>query len=204
MPAGRGRRRALARHRGRRPAFSGPRDEGIREILVNRGGAFHGFRQETPPLDVVRGRRGPALRAAHPRLPAEGELGAPAPHLARHFRGARPARLQPRAAAPRPPSRCGSLALRARRRRRGRGAPPPARRALRATAAAAGVEDSGHDPGFAGPGAPHPGRGRASETRTGIGPGSRAGSGTVPMTMPPASGNVAPSHPRGRPNRCAG
>jgi homogentisate 1,2-dioxygenase len=37
----------------RRPAFSGPADEGIREVLVKRGGAFHGFRAETPPLDVV-------------------------------------------------------------------------------------------------------------------------------------------------------
>jgi len=37
----------------RRPAFVGPQDEGIRETVVKRGGAFHGFRQETPPLDVV-------------------------------------------------------------------------------------------------------------------------------------------------------
>jgi homogentisate 1,2-dioxygenase len=37
----------------RRPAFVGPQDEGIREIVVKRSGAFHGFRQETPPLDVV-------------------------------------------------------------------------------------------------------------------------------------------------------
>lgn len=37
----------------RRPTFVGPQDEGIREIAVKRGGAFHGFRQETPPLDVV-------------------------------------------------------------------------------------------------------------------------------------------------------
>jgi len=37
----------------RRPVFAGPVDEGIRDIAVKRGGAFHGFRQETPPLDVV-------------------------------------------------------------------------------------------------------------------------------------------------------
>jgi len=37
----------------RRPTFVGPQDEGIREILVKRSGAFHGFRQKTPPLDVV-------------------------------------------------------------------------------------------------------------------------------------------------------
>ncbi|HTP49316.1 MAG TPA: homogentisate 1,2-dioxygenase [Anaeromyxobacteraceae bacterium] len=37
----------------RRPAFEGARDEGIREMAVKRSGAFHGFRQETPPLDVV-------------------------------------------------------------------------------------------------------------------------------------------------------
>jgi len=37
----------------RRPTFVGPQDEGIREIAVKRSGAFHAFRQETPPLDVV-------------------------------------------------------------------------------------------------------------------------------------------------------
>ncbi len=37
----------------RRPAFRGPLDEGIRELLVKRGGAFHGFRQPTSPLDVT-------------------------------------------------------------------------------------------------------------------------------------------------------
>ena len=37
----------------RRPEFAGPLDEGIRHLLVKRGGAFHGFVSETPPLDVV-------------------------------------------------------------------------------------------------------------------------------------------------------
>lgn len=37
----------------RRPEFSGPRDEGIRELLVKRNGAFHGFSYDTSPLDVV-------------------------------------------------------------------------------------------------------------------------------------------------------
>ena len=37
----------------RRPAFRGPLDEGIRELLVKRGGAFHGFRQPRSPLDVT-------------------------------------------------------------------------------------------------------------------------------------------------------
>jgi homogentisate 1,2-dioxygenase len=37
----------------RRPAFSGPRDEGIRELVVKRGGGFHGFRLPESPLDVV-------------------------------------------------------------------------------------------------------------------------------------------------------
>ena len=37
----------------RRPAFTGPRDEGLRDLVVKRGGAFHGFRYPHPPLDVV-------------------------------------------------------------------------------------------------------------------------------------------------------
>ena len=37
----------------RRPEFAGPVDEGIRHLLVKRGGAFHGFASPTPPLDVV-------------------------------------------------------------------------------------------------------------------------------------------------------
>jgi homogentisate 1,2-dioxygenase len=37
----------------RRPKFSGPRDEGIRALVVKRGGSFHGFAYEASPLDVV-------------------------------------------------------------------------------------------------------------------------------------------------------
>jgi homogentisate 1,2-dioxygenase len=37
----------------RRPVFGGPRDEGLRDLLVKRGDAFHGFRYPHPPLDVV-------------------------------------------------------------------------------------------------------------------------------------------------------
>jgi homogentisate 1,2-dioxygenase len=37
----------------RRPAFAGPRDEGIRDLVAKRGGRFHGFRYPHAPLDVV-------------------------------------------------------------------------------------------------------------------------------------------------------
>ncbi len=37
----------------RRPEFHGPQDEGIRDLLVKRSGAFHGFRTDFSPLDVV-------------------------------------------------------------------------------------------------------------------------------------------------------
>jgi homogentisate 1,2-dioxygenase len=37
----------------RRPSFRGPLDEGLRQLLVKRGGTFHGYALETPPLDVV-------------------------------------------------------------------------------------------------------------------------------------------------------
>jgi homogentisate 1,2-dioxygenase len=37
----------------RRVELRGPLDEGIRELVVKRAGAFHGFRHETSPLDVV-------------------------------------------------------------------------------------------------------------------------------------------------------
>ncbi|MFT3769305.1 MAG: homogentisate 1,2-dioxygenase [Minicystis sp.] len=37
----------------RHPEFTGPRDEGLRGLVVKRGGAFHGLRYDTPPLDVV-------------------------------------------------------------------------------------------------------------------------------------------------------
>jgi homogentisate 1,2-dioxygenase len=37
----------------RRPTFTGPRDERLRDLLVKRAGAFHGFRSPHAPLDVV-------------------------------------------------------------------------------------------------------------------------------------------------------
>jgi homogentisate 1,2-dioxygenase len=37
----------------RRPEFAGPRDEGIRDLVVKQSGSFHGFRVENSPLDVV-------------------------------------------------------------------------------------------------------------------------------------------------------
>ncbi len=37
----------------KRPEFVGPMDEGIRDLLVKRNGAFHGFCVEHSPLDVV-------------------------------------------------------------------------------------------------------------------------------------------------------
>ena len=37
----------------RLPEFKGPLDEGIRDELVKRNGAFHGFRNDDSPLDVI-------------------------------------------------------------------------------------------------------------------------------------------------------
>ncbi|HVR62378.1 MAG TPA: homogentisate 1,2-dioxygenase [Polyangia bacterium] len=37
----------------RRPIFRGPTDDGVRNLVVKRRGAFHGFRYEDAPLDVV-------------------------------------------------------------------------------------------------------------------------------------------------------
>ncbi|HMF43959.1 MAG TPA: homogentisate 1,2-dioxygenase, partial [Polyangia bacterium] len=37
----------------RRPSFDGPRDEGLRDLVVKRGDAFHGFHHAHAPLDVV-------------------------------------------------------------------------------------------------------------------------------------------------------
>lgn len=37
----------------RRPHFTGPNDEGLRDLVVKRSGEFHGFRYEHAPLDVV-------------------------------------------------------------------------------------------------------------------------------------------------------
>jgi homogentisate 1,2-dioxygenase len=36
-----------------RPDFRGPLDEGMRDLVIKRAGAFHGFRYEHAPLDVV-------------------------------------------------------------------------------------------------------------------------------------------------------
>jgi homogentisate 1,2-dioxygenase len=37
----------------RRPTFVGPSDEGLRDVVIKRGGTFHGFRADHSPLDVV-------------------------------------------------------------------------------------------------------------------------------------------------------
>ncbi len=37
----------------KRPAFDGPRDEGLRDLVVRKGGAWHGFLLEDSPLDAV-------------------------------------------------------------------------------------------------------------------------------------------------------
>jgi homogentisate 1,2-dioxygenase len=37
----------------RRPVFAGPRDEGLRDLVIKRGDTFHGFRYGHAPLDVV-------------------------------------------------------------------------------------------------------------------------------------------------------
>ncbi|MBT8492688.1 MAG: homogentisate 1,2-dioxygenase, partial [Deltaproteobacteria bacterium] len=37
----------------RTPEFKGPQDEGIRDLVVKRGGAFHGYRYPHNPIDVV-------------------------------------------------------------------------------------------------------------------------------------------------------
>jgi homogentisate 1,2-dioxygenase len=37
----------------RRPVFTGPRDEELRDLVVKKGGEFHGFKFDHSPLDVV-------------------------------------------------------------------------------------------------------------------------------------------------------
>lgn len=37
----------------RRPVFTGPRDEAVRDLVIKRSGVFHGFRYDHSPLDVV-------------------------------------------------------------------------------------------------------------------------------------------------------
>ena len=62
----------------RRPAFTGPRDEGLRELVVKRGGAFHGFRYAHSPLDVV-GWDGTVYPWAFPILNFQPRVGPGAP-----------------------------------------------------------------------------------------------------------------------------
>jgi homogentisate 1,2-dioxygenase len=53
-PAGQLRMDAPYCHRDfKRPQFTGPRDEKIRKMVVKRGDAWHGFKLESSPLDVV-------------------------------------------------------------------------------------------------------------------------------------------------------
>lgn len=58
----------------RRVEWTGPRDEGLRELVVKRAGAFHGFRQEASPLDVV-GWDGAAYPFAFPILNFQARAG---------------------------------------------------------------------------------------------------------------------------------
>lgn len=64
-----------------RPALHGPRDEGIRDQVVKRGGAFYGYRSEHSPLDVV-GWDGSVYPFAFPVLafqPKVGQIHLPPP-----------------------------------------------------------------------------------------------------------------------------
>jgi len=58
----------------RLPELAGPLDEGLREILVKRGGAFHGLTSETSPLDVV-GWDGAVYPVAFPILSFQPRVG---------------------------------------------------------------------------------------------------------------------------------
>lgn len=58
----------------RRPTFVGPLDEGIRALVVKRGGAFHGFACERSPLDVV-GWDGAVYPFAFPILSFQARVG---------------------------------------------------------------------------------------------------------------------------------
>ncbi len=96
----------------RRPTFTGPCDEGLRDLLVKRGGAFHGFR--LPHLAARRrrlGRHGLPLGVPDPQLPAARRPGPPAADRARHVRRARRAHLQLRPAPARLPPRRDPLPL---------------------------------------------------------------------------------------------
>ena len=83
----------------RRPTFTGPQDEGIRDVTVKRGGTFHGLRYAESPLDVV-GWDGSVYPwvFSDPQLPAPGRPGPPAARLARQLRHPRRAHLLLRAA----------------------------------------------------------------------------------------------------------
>ena len=74
----------------RRPVFAGPRDEGLRDLVIKRGDAFHGFRY--PPRAAGRrrvGRDGLPVGVPDPQLPAARRDGPPAADGARHVRDAR-------------------------------------------------------------------------------------------------------------------
>ncbi|HKA91893.1 MAG TPA: homogentisate 1,2-dioxygenase [Haliangiales bacterium] len=58
----------------RRPTFSGPRDEGIRQLVVKRSGGFHGFAYVDSPLDVV-GWDGTVYPWAFPMLAFQPKVG---------------------------------------------------------------------------------------------------------------------------------
>jgi len=95
----------------KRPALQPPRDEGIRDLVVRRGGSWHGFSLEHSPLDAV-GWDGTVYPWAFPILAFQPrvQLGPFAADVARHVRGPRCADLQLRAQAARLPPRSDSRA----------------------------------------------------------------------------------------------
>ena len=94
------------------PRSPGPRDEGLRDLVVKRGGAFHGFRYAALAARRGRlGRHGLPVGVPDPQLPAARRAGAPAADGARHVRDARRADLQLRAAPARLPPRRDPLPL---------------------------------------------------------------------------------------------
>ena len=58
----------------RLPEFAGPQDEGLRDQVVKRNGAFHGLRHDTSPLDVV-GWDGAVYPVAFPILSFQARAG---------------------------------------------------------------------------------------------------------------------------------
>ena len=94
---------------------SAPLDEGIRELVVRRGGAWHGFTLDRLAARRRRlGRHGLPVGVPDPRVPAAGQLGPPAADLARHVRRPRRADLQLRPPPGRLPPRGDPLPLPAR------------------------------------------------------------------------------------------